>query len=114
MAPDPYTCDVCKAKRIRRPSGLVCPNGHGRIHCPAPRPRGRPKLDVPRAISAGYPFGIGKSPLLFTIEGTEGYFRRLESWPLANNRWHITPGIPIRARDKGHVRKFVPYVKKTR
>ena len=103
-----YKCEKCGAKRIKV-HGYVCPNGHGKIHYPALRKRGRPRHDVPEAVRAGYPLVGIKTPMLWMIVGTEGYFRRLESWLLVDGSKHVTPGEPVRARDNGYVRKFVPY-----
>ncbi len=110
-----YVCEECGAKRIKV-HGYVCPNEHGKIHHPeqsAPRRRGWPRHDVPEAVRVGYPLVGIKTPMLWTIVGAEGYFRRLESWLLADGSRHVTPGEPVRARQhRDNVRKFVPYVAK--
>ena len=108
---DPYVCEQCGVRRIRV-SGLVCPEGHGRIHYPTPDQvkRGRAKLKVPIARHVSN-YGTRKE---YMIEGLDGLFRRYARWWLCNGTRVETPGTQIRARldDKvvDKVVKFVPII----
>jgi hypothetical protein len=100
----PMTCAACNCQLVKVKTGLVCPNGHGKIFpC-----GGRIRPDYPLATK----IPGTDTPYRYTIEGVSGVFRKYSSWLVGSVRGlceHTTPGPITRARLAGKATKFVPY-----
>jgi hypothetical protein len=106
---DPRICEACGEKRVRV-GGLVCPNGHGKIHPLAMLPirrRGRPKICLPLARLVGNGCKEKTNAAIFTIVNQGGHFRK-RHWSFWHNKWN-SPEMPTRARmENDRTAVFVP------
>ena len=106
-------CDECGATRVKLTGSSLfvgCPNGHGKLHLPPepdpPKPRGRPKEELPEVMLRDY----NNTPIKYTIVGLEGCYQRYRTWiggPWLERRERETPGVIVRARLDGKPTKFV-------
>ncbi len=97
-----YRCAECGAVRYFVHTGLVCPNGHGKV-VPIADPTIRRMLKARKPVSYADPVARARRPWQFTIEGLAGRFRFAPRGTSA--------GIVL-ARVRGRVRKFVPFFPK--